>query len=380
MKPWWNWQDSILGKIDPAYRKTYLQEDIHRAQIVIAIVATLVLGYIYIDYQELRLTSPFLPIWRHFRLPYFSTSIWLAFLLAKTPKRKFYRLLHFCLEHGHGVVVFFSTVSRNTVSIENININHLWVLGFYLLLPNRQPFKVIPALAISLISIFILFNYESINIQGVTELNIITNISIVIAMNIIGFFSSLQLESQRYHQYLVQKTLLAGREQLRELAITDSLTNILNRRGFLEMADVEFDRFKRYGESFSFAIIDLDKLKCINDTYGHPAGDLAIQKLVKAIKQEKRFSDTTGRLAGDEFGLLLPNTNSDQALEVMSRIKNTLTNTTVELPNMQNIQVSFSAGVTEVKNTDKIFDDIYRRADNALLSAKDQGRNKIEIA
>ena len=158
--------------------------------------------------------------------------------------------------------------------------------------------------------------------MGITKLNIFTSISIVIAMNIIGFFSSLQLESQRYHQYLIQKTLLTGREQLRELAITDSLTNILNRRGFLEMADVEFDRFKRYGETFSFVIIDLDRLKNINDTYGHPVGDQAIQKLVEVIKQEKRFSDTTGRLAGDEFGLLLPNTNPDQTLEVMSRIKN----------------------------------------------------------
>jgi diguanylate cyclase (GGDEF)-like protein len=218
------------------------------------------------------------------------------------------------------------------------------------------------------------------SVQGVTDLSIIITISIIIAMNLIGFLSSLELDSQRYRQYLVQKTLLAGREQLRELSITDSLTGILNRRGFLEIADVEFDRSKRYGEAFSFAIIDLDRLKSINDTYGHPAGDLALQKLVAVIKQEKRFSDTVGRLAGDEFGLLLPNTSSDQTLEVMSRIKNILTNTVLKLPNEQQIQISFSAGVTKVNNADKSFDDIYRRADKALLSAKDKGRNKIEKA
>ena len=379
MKPWWSWRDAVLGRIDPAYRKTYLQEDIYRARIVITIVATLVLGYIYIDYKELQLNPPFYYL-AIFRIALFSISIWLFFYLPKLQNVYLTDYSIFAWSMAMVLLSLYSTTSQNTVSIENININHLWVLGFYLLLPNRHPFKVIPALTISLISIFILFNYESINVHGVTRLNILTNISIVISMNIIGFFSSLQLEAQRYHHYLVQKTLLTGREQLRELAITDSLTNILNRRGFLEMAEVEFDRFKRYDETFSFAIIDLDKLKSINDTHGHPAGDLAIQRLVEVIKHEKRFSDTTGRLAGDEFGLLLPNTNADQTLEVMSRIKSTLTKTTVELRNMQQVQVSFSAGVTEVKNTDKIFDDIYRRADNALLSAKDQGRNKIEIA
>jgi diguanylate cyclase (GGDEF)-like protein len=101
--------------------------------------------------------------------------------------------------------------------------------------------------------------------------------------------------------------------------------------------------------------------------------------LVELIKQEKRSSDTTGRLAGDEFGLLLPNTNPDQALEVMSRIKNILTDTVLKLPNNQQIQVSFSAGITEVFREDESFDNIYRRADKALFIAKEKGRNKIEI-
>jgi diguanylate cyclase (GGDEF)-like protein len=379
LKPWWNWRDAVLGRTDPAYRKTFLQEDIHRARIVIAFVAVMVLGYIFVDYQELRLNFPFYLL-AIFQTALFGASIWLFLYLPKLQNVNFTDYSIFAWSMAMVLLSLTSAISRNTVSIENININHLWVLGFYLLLPNRQPFKLIPALTISLISIYILFNYESINVQGVTKLNIIKNISIVIFMNIIGFFSSLQLESQRFHQYLIQKTLLSGREQLRELAITDSLTNILNRRGFLEMAEVEFDRFKRYGETFSFAIIDLDRLKNINDTYGHPAGDLTLQKLVEVIKQEKRFSDTTGRLAGDEFGLLLPNTRSTQNLEIMSRIKARLTNAAIELPNNQQLQFSISAGITEVKHTDKTFDDIYRRADKALLLAKDKGRNKIEEA
>ena len=379
MKPWWNWRDAVLGQIDPVYRQAFLQEDINRARTVIAIIAVMMLGFIYIDYQELQFNPPFYLLGA-LRILLFSASVWLCFYLPRLQNVNFTDRSIFVWSMVLVMLSLISSVGKNTVSIEDFNINHLWVLGFYLLLPNRQPFKIIPALTISIVSVYILFNYENINIQGVTKLSIITNVSTVIAMNLIGVISSLQLEAQRYHQYLVQKTLLSGREQLRELAITDSLTNILNRRGFLEMADAEFDRSRRYGEPFTFAIIDLDKLKSINDTHGHPAGDLSIQRLVEAIVQEKRSSDTTGRLAGDEFGLLLPNTIPDQALEIMLRIKNTLANTVVELKNMRQVKVSFSAGVTEINNTDETFDDIYRRADNALFSAKDKGRNKIEKA
>jgi len=377
VKPWWNWRDAILGKTDPAYRETFLQEDIKRIQIVIAIVALLVLGYLFTDYHALQLTSP-IYLLATLRILFFSASIWLYFSLPKRQNIIFtdYSILVWSI--ALVALSFFSTVSQNRISIEDVIFNYLWVLSFYLLIPNRQLFKIIPAVAVSLISVYILLNYNQMSIQGVTELNIVMNFITIAAMNIIGFISSAQLDSQRYHQYLVQKTLLAGREQLRELAITDSLTGILNRRGFLDMAKVEFDRSKRYGEPFSFVIIDLDKLKTINDTYGHPAGDLALQKLVELIKQEKRSSDTTGRLAGDEFGLLLPNTKPDQALEVMSRVKQYLTNGVLKLPNEQQIQISFSAGITEIIRADKSFDDIYRRADKALFLAKDKGRNKIE--
>ena len=379
MKPWWNWRDAILGHIDPAYRQTFLQEDIDRIRIIIAITAILVLGYIYVDYQELKIT-PLFYLLTTIRVLLFSATVW---LIISLPKRRNVILTDrsvFAWSMAFVLLSLLSTLSRKTISIENININHIWVLGFYLLLPNRQPFKIIPALTISFFSIYILLNSQTISLQGATNLNIFTNISTVFFMNVIGVISSLQFESERYHQYLIQKTLLAGREQLRELAITDSLTNILNRRGFLEMSDAEFDRSKRSGEPFTFAIIDLDKLKSINDTHGHPAGDRAIQRLVEVIKQEKRSYDTVGRLAGDEFGLLLPDTNSKQALELMARIKKTLANTFVEFPNTYQTQISFSAGVTEIKRADKTFDDIYRRADNALLTAKDKGRNKIERA
>lgn len=172
--------------------------------------------------------------------------------------------------------------------------------------------------------------------------------------------------------------MIDGRAQLKELATSDSLTGIFNRRSLFETACTEFDRYRRYGETFSFAILDLDKLKCINDTYGHPAGDQALILLAETIKAQKRYSDTVGRLAGDEFGLILPNTSAVNILEVLSRIKNVLEDTVVESTDQQQFRISFSAGVAEAKETDGGFDVLYQRADKVLMSAKQNGGNRLE--
>lgn len=276
------------------------------------------------------------------------------------------------------LLTFTSNFSRADISIKNINVSLAWVLGFYLILPTRPLYKLIPALLFSVFSIYILFNYENPSFQVITMPVLVSKLGAIFAMNVIGFVIALRLDSQRYHQYLIQKTLMDGRAQLKELATSDSLTGILNRRSFLEIAGTEFDRYQRYGEQFSFAIIDVDKLKNINDTYGHPAGDHSIKLLTETINAEKRSSDTIGRLAGDEFGVILPNTSADKALEVLARIKNSLAETIVESPNKQQFQVSFSAGVANINKSDKSFDELYRRADDALLTAKQFGGNRTK--
>jgi diguanylate cyclase (GGDEF)-like protein len=254
------------------------------------------------------------------------------------------------------------------------------VLGFYLGVPNRQLYKAIPALLLTIISFYSLFGPENTSLQAITKPTLVANISSLIVMNVIGFLTSLRIELHRHQQYLIQKTMMDGRAQLKEIANTDILTGMLNRRSFFETADIQFDRFKRYKETFSFVIADIDNLKAINDTYGHPAGDHSIGLLTGTIHDGKRSSDSVGRLAGDEIGVLLPNTNANQAREVITRIKDMLAETIVESPSKQQFQVRFSAGITEVRATDETFDEIYRRADKALLRAKNLGKNRIEQA
>ena len=378
MNLWWNWRKAVFGEIDQDYRKAYLREDKTQVRILIAIVAIWALGYSYVEYLDLNLTHLFYLL-GILRISFFIVSIG---LFLKLPKMNNIETVDFAIlvwSIACVLLVFISNLSRNNIYVKNIGANLAWALGFYLILPNRQLFKSIPALLMSIFIVYILFNSETTSFQDITRSTLLSNFAAVIALNVLGFLVSLRLDAQRYQQYMIQKTMMDGRAQLKELATTDSLTGILNRRSFFESAEVQFDRFKRYEERFSFVIIDIDNLKTINDTYGHPAGDHSILLLTDTINAEKRLSDIIGRLAGDEFGIILPNTSAGSTSNVLMRMQEVLEDTIVESPNKRQFQVSFSAGVTEVKKTDKSFDELYRRADKALLAAKQFGRNRIEI-
>jgi diguanylate cyclase (GGDEF)-like protein len=378
MNSWWGWRKALFGKVDQDYRQAFLREDITLVRVVITITAIWTLGFIYVEYLELRL-SPVFYLLGLLRFLFISASIGLCIKLPRINNLNTIDFAVLAWSIACVLLVYTSNFIRNDISPKNINANFAIVLGFYLIVPNRQPFKAMPALLVSIISLYILFISNGTNYAGLTKPLSLSYISAVIVMNVVGILASLWFDTQRYQQYLIQRTLVNGRAQLKQLATTDSLTGILNRRSFFESAEVQFDRFKRYKERFSFVIIDIDNLKKINDTYGHPAGDHSILLLTDTINAEKRSSDVVGRLAGDEFGIVLPNTSASRALDVLLRMQEVLGDTIVESPNKRQFQVSFSAGVTAVQKTDETFDELYRRADKALLAAKQAGRNRIEI-
>ena len=354
MNLWWNWRKAVFGKIDQDYRRAYLRDDKSLVRIILALAAIWALSHSYIEYLDLGLVSSFYLL-IFLRLIFISAS--LLFIL-NLPKINDVNKLDLALLLWSVTIVLLTLISniyRNNIHIENASASLAWVLGFYIVVPNRQLYKLIPALLLSFISFYTLLRPESVSLETLTRPTFMANISSILAMNLIGFLTSLWLESHRYQQYMIQKTMMDGRAQLKELATTDSLTGILNRRSFFESAEVQFDRFKRYKERFSFVIIDIDNLKRINDTFGHPAGDHSILLLTDTINAEKRLSDMIGRLAGDEFGIILPNTSAGRTSDVLMRMQEVLEDTIVESPNKRQFQVSFSAGVTEVKKTDEIF-------------------------
>lgn len=166
-------------------------------------------------------------------------------------------------------------------------------------------------------------------------------------------------------------------ETLKIQATTDQLTGLLNRRGFETHANLALSRSRRYGYELSLVVTDIDHFKKINDTHDHRTGDQALRFFADTLKKAMRLEDITCRLGGEEFVLLLPNTNRKEALILANRIKAMLSQS--KIPNgLQDITMSASFGVTTLTATDKGIGDTLHRADKALYLAKQNGRDRVE--
>ncbi len=165
--------------------------------------------------------------------------------------------------------------------------------------------------------------------------------------------------------------------QLEQQANTDFLTGSASRRYFLEEADQEFLRIRRYGGELSLLMLDLDHFKMINDRYGHYAGDLILKKLVSICHEILREVDLVGRLGGEEFAIMLPETDGQRAIEVAQRLCRAVAAAEVPLPRKAPLRFTTSIGVASLSERDKHIETLINRADQALYKAKRQGRNRV---
>jgi diguanylate cyclase (GGDEF)-like protein len=172
------------------------------------------------------------------------------------------------------------------------------------------------------------------------------------------------------------RDLRAANQRLDELASTDSLTGIYNRRRFLELARVE--REQTQAGPVCIALFDLDRFKAINDTHGHLAGDAVIRGAIEVIKRHCRQGDLLGRYGGEEFVLCLPDTSVPQAGEIAERICTAMADNAVDY-NSQSIRVTVSIGVAALRPGESI-EQWLSRADKALYEAKRGGRNRCAVA
>ena len=174
-----------------------------------------------------------------------------------------------------------------------------------------------------------------------------------------------------------QIDLAKANERLYFLATTDQLTNLKNRRYFLEKLEIEVERSCRYGRPCSVAVIDADRFKAIN-TYGHDVGDKVLQALSNVLMEELRGVDQIGRLGGEEFAVQFPETEKSNALEVLRRLLSRIRETAVKADGKE-IRFTVSAGLTEIILSGDEADPILKRADRALYRAKELGRDRCEV-
>lgn len=163
------------------------------------------------------------------------------------------------------------------------------------------------------------------------------------------------------------------------LAQVDTLTGLFNRRVFYEKGAEELERAKRYGESLSLLMLDIDLFKLVNDRYGHAAGDAVLVALGQLINNQKRDSDLAVRFGGEEFAILLPQTGREQARIFAERLRRTLAALVVPIEGME-ITCTASIGVAEVTAQDEYLDMVLARADKALYAAKSAGRNQVRLS
>lgn len=166
--------------------------------------------------------------------------------------------------------------------------------------------------------------------------------------------------------------------QLQRLAMTDELTGLANRRAFFVRGEEELKMARRYAAPLSLLMLDIDRFKGINDTYGHHVGDQVLQLVANTMQTLIREVDKLGRIGGEEFAILLPKTGPEEASRLAERLRRGLEKKSLQSEG-QTIGVTISIGVAPFCSTTKTLDDLLRDADAALYRAKNQGRNRVVI-
>ena len=175
-----------------------------------------------------------------------------------------------------------------------------------------------------------------------------------------------------------KRALERANEQLAKLSKTDRLTGLLNRGTWENLVDVEFGRYRRYGNPTSLVMFDIDHFKKVNDTHGHLAGDEVIRHAAQTTQDAIRHTDSAGRYGGEEFGLILPETDGDGAAIICDRIRMAIENSVVKTT-VADIQYTISVGIAELDSQPENYMQWLQRADEALYEAKEGGRNRVVV-
>jgi diguanylate cyclase (GGDEF)-like protein len=178
----------------------------------------------------------------------------------------------------------------------------------------------------------------------------------------------------------LQDDLKANNQLLQQLAQTDPLTELHNRRHMMDTLEAEFDRSNRVGSPFALLMVDLDHFKQVNDSYGHQLGDKVLQSIAWEIQDTLRQYDSAARFGGEEFALLLPETALKGAKLVAERLRQNINDIEFTGP-LSELKSTVSIGIAAIPQ-DKIssISDLIRLADDALYKAKRNGRNRVESA
>jgi diguanylate cyclase (GGDEF)-like protein len=221
------------------------------------------------------------------------------------------------------------------------------------------------------------------NEAGLSSYKDYTIVPLMIDKNTIGYLAVggiKEHDKNRFHILAQQFVLGIKRailyQRVQELAITDSLTQISSRRYYLERFYEEIERSKKFNYNFSCFMIDIDHFKGHNDRYGHLVGDVILKEVAKLIKDNIRQIDLFGRYGGEEFSIILTETDREQTLLAAERIRQAIESKYIKAYD-EDLRVTVSIGISFFPENGKDIEMLIDKADSALYQAKQQGRNRV---
>jgi diguanylate cyclase (GGDEF)-like protein len=193
---------------------------------------------------------------------------------------------------------------------------------------------------------------------------------------IIGAIETVQDITERKN---AEKELKKSEQRYREMSITDALTKLYNSRHFFRQLDYEVNRARRYKKPLSLILMDIDNFKRYNDTYGHPEGDSVLKVLSATIKKDLRDSDTACRYGGEEFTVILPETDGEDAFHVAERLRKDFKDVALSPLSETDVHMTVSIGVGSYIPGESA-DALLKRVDEAMFLAKKDGKNRVFFA
>ena len=260
----------------------------------------------------------------------------------------------------------------------------IMALAFNTVLPNtditRYSFLIGAFIEIFLFTLILTNRYMDVNSEKIEAQNELLDEKNNNEQRLIS-----EIENQTDHLTKANFRLIKQTEELQEIkeqltveATTDMLSGLYNRRYFFEASSKSFYTAMRYEQNLSMLMLDIDKFKNINDTYGHMIGDSVIRICANILKRLSRTSDILARYGGEEFIIILPETKLEEAMLLAQRIRKEIEQRDIDLNDDKIIHITVSIGVSQLDNeNDTSIENTIQRCDNALYDAKNSGRNRV---
>ena len=360
-----------LGELEGDYRVFHLKNDIAQTVLSFSIASISMLvtlgtdALLFIGRPDLFMKMGC------YRAGFILVSLVIMFAISKTAKvRIFDRLVLGWISFAVLSILLFNFTRPANYLTTAFDI--IVPFAIYALSPLKLSQNIMLAFAYSVGTLYVDHVFKI----GVDPLTLSAATAAQFVVHALGLGSTLQIQSYRRKSFKAYMDEKDAKEMVAYMVNIDTLTKSLTRRHFFNMAQSEFQRFTRYRRPLSALVLDIDLFKNVNDTYGHHAGDIVLRSFSLVAIEQKRVQDTFGRLGGEEFGLLLPETNLEQARIVAERIQKTWEKSPVNMDGVP-IRSTVSIGVAEADKEDKSFEDLMRRADLMMYKAKERGKNQV---